>query len=60
LFTPQDRLLLRLRFEGDMTAREIALLLNLPTPFHVYRRLNALLEQLRESLNRRGIQGPDP
>ena len=57
---PQDRLLLRLRFEGDLNAREIAPLLKLPTPFHVYRRLNALLAQLRESLRQRGIQGPDP
>jgi len=57
---PRDRLLLRLRFDGDLAAREIAHLLKLPTPFHVYRRLNALLAQLRESLSRRGVQGPDP
>lgn len=35
---PADRLLLKLRYEQDLTAREIATLLGLPTPFHVYRR----------------------
>ena len=57
---PRDRLLLKLRFDDDLSAREIALLLRLPTPFHVYRRLNALLEQLRATLKRRGIQESEP
>ena len=57
---PRDRLLLKLRFEDDLAAREIAPLLKLPTSFHVYRRLNALLEQLREALNRRGIEESAP
>jgi RNA polymerase sigma factor (sigma-70 family) len=44
---PRDRLLLKLRFEDDLSAREIAALIRFPTPFHVYRRINALLESLR-------------
>ena len=55
---PRDRLLLRLRFEEDLGARDIAATMGFPTPFHVYRRLNALLERLRESLRIRGIEGP--
>jgi RNA polymerase sigma factor (sigma-70 family) len=47
---PQDRLLLALRYEDDRPAREIAAMLGLPTPFHVYRRLNHLHEVLRRTL----------
>jgi RNA polymerase sigma factor (sigma-70 family) len=47
---PRDRLLLKLRFEDDLSAREIASLLHYPTPFHVYRRINALLAALRRRL----------
>lgn len=52
---PDERLLLALRFEEELTAREIAELMHLPTPFHVYRRLNKVLEKLRNELQRRGI-----
>jgi RNA polymerase sigma factor (sigma-70 family) len=51
---PGDQLLLRLRFEDDLSAREIAALLGLPTPFHVYRRLQALCTALRALMERRG------
>lgn len=57
---PRDRLLLALRFEHDLSAREIARTMGFPTPFHVYRRLNALLKGLRGSFLRRGIEGPEP
>jgi RNA polymerase sigma factor (sigma-70 family) len=57
---PRDRLLLRLRFDDDLSAQEIARLLDLPTPFHVYRRVNTLLAQLRRSLEQRGIVSPVP
>ncbi len=53
----RDRLLLKLRYEDDLSAREIAGLLGLPTPFHVYRRLNALLVELRGTLRDRGLDG---
>lgn len=56
----RDRLLLRLRFEDDMTAQEIARLLQLPSPFHVYRRLNVVLASLRVALQRRGIESAIP
>ncbi len=55
-----DRLLLKLRFDGDLSAREIAGILALPTPFHVYRRLNGLLQELRRVLQRRGIHEAEP
>jgi RNA polymerase sigma factor (sigma-70 family) len=55
---PRDRLILKLRFEDDLSAREIATLLAFPTPFHVYRRINALLECLRAALASRGPQEP--
>jgi RNA polymerase sigma factor (sigma-70 family) len=55
-----DRLLLKLRFDDDLSAREIAGLLGLPTPFHVYRRLNALLGDLRRVLRERGIDQAEP
>jgi RNA polymerase sigma factor (sigma-70 family) len=57
---PQDRLLLRLRFDDDLSAQEIARLLEYPSPFHVYRRVNLLLGQLRIALERRGIESALP
>jgi len=51
----EERLLLRLRFEDDRSAREIAEFIGLPTPFHVYRRLHSVLARLRAILNRLGI-----
>ena len=48
---PRDRLLLTLRFEDDLSAREIGELLGFPTPFHVYRRLTAVLGALRQRLD---------
>jgi len=53
--SPSDRLLLSLRFEDDLSASEIAKVVGLPSPFHVYRRLNRLLPELRKRLNGRGI-----
>jgi RNA polymerase sigma factor (sigma-70 family) len=56
--TPREQLLLALRFEDDLTAARMASMLGLPTPFHVYRQLNALLAKLRAALVSRGIDGP--
>jgi RNA polymerase sigma factor (sigma-70 family) len=50
LLSPADRQLLRLRFEQELSAREIAQRLGLPTPFHVYRRLQAVCTGLRTAL----------
>jgi RNA polymerase sigma factor (sigma-70 family) len=57
---PEDRLLLKLRYEDDLPAREIAALLRMASPFHVYRRINALLTQLRGSLRARGVDDSAP
>lgn len=57
---PRDRLILRLRFEYGLSAREIAQVMGYATPFHVYRRLNWLLQVLRTALARRGVRGPEP
>jgi RNA polymerase sigma factor (sigma-70 family) len=46
-----DRLLLALRYDDNRSAREIASIMSLPTPFHVYRRLTRLHDALREALS---------
>ena len=57
---PSDRLLLRLRFEDELSAREIAEILHYPSQFHVYRRLNALLAQMRGALAHGGVREAEP
>ncbi len=56
----RDRLLLRLRFEKDLPAREIARLMDFPSLFHVYRRLKIVLKQLREALLAQGVEDSKP
>jgi RNA polymerase sigma factor (sigma-70 family) len=58
--TPEERLLLRMRFDDGMPAREIAQLLKMPSQFHVYRKLDALLGKLKVMLTSRGIEGSNP
>jgi len=57
--TSRERLLLALRFDDDLSASQIAGVLALPTPFHVYRQLNALLARLRASLVSSGFDGAE-
>jgi RNA polymerase sigma factor (sigma-70 family) len=57
---PRDLLVLKLRFVDDLAAQEIARLLGFPSPFHVYRRLNALFAGLRSALHRRGVESAAP
>ena len=57
--TPRERLLLTLRFEDDLSASRIADLMDLPSPFHVYRRLNSILQSLRQRLISDGIENSD-
>ena len=57
---PADQVLLRLRFDDGLSAQQIARTLHYPTPFHVYRRINALLAQLRATLRARGIESSIP
>jgi len=55
---PEERLLLTLRFADDRSAREIAEFMGLPSPFHVYRRLNGILARLRDELTALGLENP--
>lgn len=55
-----DRLLLKLRFEDDLSAKEIAEVTDAATPFHVYRRLNRVLGHLRRRLAARGVESAVP
>ena len=53
---PSDRLLLRLRFGEDLPAREIARIMRFPTLFHVYRRVDKVLNELRGALGSLGVE----
>jgi RNA polymerase sigma factor (sigma-70 family) len=55
-----DRLLLKLRFEDGLSAKEIADVTDSATPFHVYRRINAVLAALRRRLVARGVENAVP
>lgn len=57
--TSRERLLLALRYEDDLSAARIASIVGLPTPFHAYRQLNAILSKLRQTLESRGVEGVD-
>ncbi len=57
---PADRLLLQYRFEYELTAKEIAKIMKLPTPFHVYRRVTSRLRRLRRHLRDRGFSEAEP
>lgn len=58
--TPADQLLLALRFEDERPVADIARILGLPSIFHVYRRLRAVLATLRAQLRERGIEESQP
>ncbi len=53
---PRERLLLKLRFEDGLSAREIAEVMHFPTVFHVYRRLKNALGEARVRLVSRGYE----
>jgi RNA polymerase sigma factor (sigma-70 family) len=52
--SPGDRLLLSLRFDDGVSAAEIASVLGYPSHFHVYRRINSLLAEMKAKLEARG------
>lgn len=56
----RDRLMLGFRYEEGLTAREIARLMDFPSAFHVYRRLNRVQRSLRTWLEERGVDGAKP
>jgi RNA polymerase sigma factor (sigma-70 family) len=53
-----DQLLLTLRVVDGFLPEKIARMLNLPTRFHVYRRLKTVLATLRRSLEAKGMTEP--
>jgi RNA polymerase sigma factor (sigma-70 family) len=53
---PSDRLLIKLRFEDELTARDIAAITHAGNPFHVYRQLNRILATLKRGLIARGVE----
>lgn len=59
-FGPEERLLLKLRFEDDLPVTRIAEVLRLDSEFQVYRRLKKILAAMREQLEREGIHDPRP
>ena len=58
--SPDDQLLLRLRFTDDLTAQRIASVMSMPSQFHVYRRLKAVCAELRRRLNELGVEDSAP
>jgi RNA polymerase sigma factor (sigma-70 family) len=57
---PRDRLILRLRFEDGESVPTIARVLRAPSAGHVYRRLEALLAELRSKLVASGVTDASP
>jgi RNA polymerase sigma factor, sigma-70 family len=53
---PGDRLLLALRFDDELPVPEIASMLGYPSQFHVYRRINTLLNEMKSRLEARGFE----
>lgn len=53
---PQDRLLIKLRFEDELPMPEIARSLRFPTRFHAYRELTRVLADLRRALVDYGVR----
>jgi RNA polymerase sigma factor (sigma-70 family) len=58
--SPEDRLLLKLRYEDGRTAAQTARILGLSSEFAAHRRQRAILSRLREALALRGVHGPRP
>lgn len=58
VLAPADRLVLRLRFEDELSVPEIARLLGEDSPFRLYRRIEKTLSVLRESLRKHGPEHP--
>lgn len=58
--TPPERLLIKLRFEDGLSVPEIAQTLEIPTRFHVYRQMTAVLGRLRTALAKNGVYTAAP
>jgi RNA polymerase sigma factor (sigma-70 family) len=57
---PSDRLVLRLRFEDDLSVPRIAQLLGGESPFRMYRRLSRILAAVTDTLKSSGIHDAVP
>ena len=57
---PADQLLIKLRFEDGLSIQEIAAVLEMPSIFHVYRRLTVVCTTLRRWLVARGVESSAP
>lgn len=55
-----DRLLLKLRFEDELSATQIARIMSCRSQFDVYRRLRRVLDTLRRTLLRHGVSDSAP
>jgi RNA polymerase sigma factor (sigma-70 family) len=53
---PRDKLLLTLRFDKELPAREIADVMGFPTQFQVYRRLSVVLAMVGKCLSREYLE----
>ena len=58
--SPDDQLLLKLRFHDDLPAQRIASIMSFASQFHVYRRLKAVCAELRRRLQRQGVEDSAP
>jgi RNA polymerase sigma factor (sigma-70 family) len=58
MLSAEDRLLLRLRYEQNLTLAEVARLTNQPDPFRANRRIQSALKALAEIMNDPGVR-PD-
>lgn len=56
---PRDQLLLRYRFDDELSAMQIRRVMKFRSVFHVYRRVNALLALCRAALLRGGFEPSD-
>jgi len=52
----RDKLLLTLRFDREFAAHEIIEIMSFATPFHVYRRLRAVLATLARRITREYLE----
>jgi RNA polymerase sigma factor (sigma-70 family) len=59
-FGPEERLLIKLRFEDDLPVTRIAEVLRFNSEFQVYRRLKKITATLKARLERGGIHDPIP
>ena len=58
--SPKDQLMIKLRFYEEMSLKEVAAFVDVPSQFHVHRRLKGALDQIRRSLESSGVRDAQP